>query len=227
MAQGIDPVALNTMTNPVGVLSPMEYQGFRVFKDKGKCANCHTLTNLVNNPNVARGQTELLPVLSDFSYHNLGIPKNWNSPRLNLVEFNPAGQSYIDLGLATNPAYTPGTPEYLAAKGKFKTPTLRNIARTTPYGHNGYFRSPSAPTADPIFNSLMMIVHFYSTRDVDGQGWPMTPMAPGPGFTPWPLPEVTDNLNTADMGNLMLLPDEGMALVAFLMTLTDGFAPLP
>jgi cytochrome c peroxidase len=96
-----------------------------------------------------------------------------------------------------------------------------------PYGHNGYFYSPNAPTADPVFNSLMMIVHFYSTRDVLNQGWPMTPMGQGPGFTPWPASEITANLNSVDMGTLMLSPNEGMALVAFMMTLSDGFAPLP
>jgi len=46
------------------------------------------------------------------------------------------------------------------------------------YGHNGYFKS------------LEEIVHFYNTRDVPGAGWPP--------------PEVVDNINTTEMGNLGL-----------------------
>jgi cytochrome c peroxidase len=69
------------------------------------------------------------------------------------------------------------------------------------YGHNGYFKS------------LEEIVHFYNTRDVPGAGWPP--------------PEVAVNINTAEMGNLGLNHGEELAIVAFLKTLSDGFAPTP
>ena len=39
-------------------------------------------------------------------------------------------------------------------EGKFKVPTLRNIALTSPYTHNGYFKT------------LRGVVTFYSTRNV-------------------------------------------------------------
>ena len=45
------------------------------------------------------------------------------------------------------------------ADGLFKVSTLRNLTRTAPYGHNGYFAT------------LKDIVHFYNTRDVDA-AWP-------------------------------------------------------
>ena len=67
------------------------------------------------------------------------------------------------------------------------------------YGHNGYFKS------------LKEIVHCYNTRDVSGAGWP--------------LPEVTENMNTAEMGNLGLTDAEEEAIVAFLGTLSDGYRP--
>jgi cytochrome c peroxidase len=70
------------------------------------------------------------------------------------------------------------------------------------YGHNGYFKS------------LEEIVHFYNTPDVPGAGW---------NGVPWPLPEVTVNINIADMGNLGLNHDEELAIVAFLSTLSDGY----
>jgi cytochrome c peroxidase len=96
------------------------------------------------------------------------------------------------------------------ALGKFKAPTLRNVDKRPgpdfgkPYSHNGFFKS------------LKSIVHFYNTRDV-------LPRCPE-GFTEaqalanncWPSPETSLNLNTEEMGNLGLTPEEEDALVAFL-----------
>ena len=65
------------------------------------------------------------------------------------------------------------------------------------YGHNGYFKS------------LEEIVHFYNTRDVDPA---------------WPEPEMGENVNTEEMGDLGLTPEEEAAIVAFMKTLTDGTA---
>jgi hypothetical protein len=41
----------------------------------------------------------------------------------------------------------------------------------------------------------------------------------------WPAPEVAENVNTAELGNLGLSADEEAAIVAFLKTLSDGFVP--
>jgi cytochrome c peroxidase len=81
------------------------------------------------------------------------------------------------------------------------------------YGHNGYFKS------------LWAIVHFYNTRDV-------LPTCPG-DYTEaealaancWPAPEVSENINRAELGNLGLTRAEEEAIVAFLRTLSDGFTP--
>ena len=69
--------------------------------------------------------------------------------------------------------------------GKFKVPTLRNVAKNPPYGHNGYF------------DTLYDIVHFYNTRDVPEAGW-----AP---------PEYPDTMNTEELGDLGLSYDEELA----------------
>ena len=53
---------------------------------------------------------------------------------------------------------------------------------------------------------IHIFVHFYNTRDVPGAGWPP--------------PEVADNINTAEMGNLGLNHGEELAIVAFLETLS-------
>jgi cytochrome c peroxidase len=108
---------------------------------------------------------------------------------------------------------------YEAEWGKNKVPTLRNVdlrpdaAFVKAYGHNGYFKT------------LEGIVHFYNTRDVK-------PVCPGP-YTEaealaadcWPAPEVTDNVNRDELGDLGLTAEEEDALVAFLKVLSDGYMP--
>jgi len=88
-------------------------------------------------------------------------------------------------------------PEAVAklSDGAFKVPTLRNVGKTAPYGHNGVFRT------------LAAIVHFYDTRDVAGAGW-----AP---------PEVPQNVNVDELGDLGLTAAEESDIVAFLRTLDD------
>jgi hypothetical protein len=68
-------------------------------------------------------------------------------------------------------------------------------------------------------------VHFYNTRDA-------LPKCPG-AFTEaqalaancWPAPEVPENVNNAELGNLGLTPAEEAAIVAYLTTLSDGYIP--
>lgn len=114
---------------------------------------------------------------------------------------NPAiAQAPVDLGLGGRPEIAALDPRGMQ-KGKFKVPTLRNIGLTAPYGHNGYFAT------------LNEIVDFYNTAGLPGR---------------WPKPEVTQNVNRAEMGNLKLTKKEMAAIVAFMNTLNDGYgAPLP
>jgi hypothetical protein len=85
--------------------------------------------------------------------------------------------------------------------GKHKVPTLRNVDKrpypvfVKAYGHNGFFKS------------LEEIVHFYNTRDVEE----------------WPAPEVPQNVNFDELGDLGLTADEEAAIVAFMKTLSDGY----
>ena len=50
-----------------------------------------------------------------------------------------------------------------------------------------------------------------------------TGSTPGSGVDCWPLPEVGLNMNTLELGNLGLSPQEEQAIVAFLRTLSDGY----
>ena len=39
----------------------------------------------------------------------------------------------------------------------------------------------------------------------------------------WPAPEVAENVNTGELGDLSLSAEEEAAIVAFLKTLSDGY----
>jgi cytochrome c peroxidase len=182
-------------------LTQEERKGLNLFKGKGKCSRCHVLD---------AGPNGEPPLLTDFTFDNLGVPAN---PE------NPAGSGFVDLGLGGflgDAGYT----EYAAENmGKQKVPTLRNVDKrpsdgfVKAFGHNGYFKS------------LEGIVHFYNTRDVK-------PTCPG-AYTEaqalsadcWPAAEVLDNVNTSELGDLRLKPSQEALIVAFLKTLSDGYTP--
>lgn len=145
------------------------------------------------NPRTSDGTYQ--PMLTDFSYDNLGIPVN---PRIAFL----AGPQTIDDGLGADGRMGELTALYSSADsaeeiGKFKVSSLRNIDETAPYGHNGFF-----PT-------LYSIVHFYNTRD---NNWP------GESF---PNPEVDSTVNSSELGNLGLNFEQETKIVLFLKTLTD------
>lgn len=138
----------------------------------------------------------------------IGIPKNWHSDFLSLdVEFNPDGMDFLDLGLG-------GVVGEAELYGTFKVTTLRNIALTAPYGHNGYF------------SSLAETVDFYATRDTK-------PVCVDPKATAteafergcWPAGEIDGTKNVDELGNLPLTKREKADIVAFLNSLTDGYVP--
>lgn len=177
-----------------------EQLGKDLFENKALCAACHPA-----------------PLFTDFTYDNLGVPKNLANPFYAMPpKFNPDGKNFVDVGLGgflKGAGYIPAV--YEAEWGKVKVPTLRNVDRrpdagfVKAFGHNGYFKS------------LEAIVHFYNTRDV------LPTCIPGlvEGVECWPAPEVAVNVNTDELGDLGLTPAEEAAVVAFLKTLSDGYQP--
>ncbi|MEM7398266.1 MAG: cytochrome c peroxidase [Pseudomonadota bacterium] len=173
-------------------LTAQEKRGLELFNGKAKCANCHISTPPENYPHA---------LFTDFTYDNLGLPVNPRIAALHGVDTLPP-----DLGLGGRPDIAKKHPDG-SQNGKFKVSTLRNIALTAPYGHNG------------VFATLEQIVHFYNTRDTLG----VVPDASDPGFgvTGWPAPEVPETVNKTELGDLGLTAEEEAAIVAFLKTLTD------
>lgn len=177
-------------------LTPQEALGLELFSGKAMCAECHT-----SEP----GPNGEPPLFTDFTYDNLGVPRNPDNPFYTMpADINPQGDDWVDPGLGGY-LKAAGYPEdvYMAEWGKVKVPTLRNVAGrpavnvVKAYTHNGYFKT------------LADLVHFYNTRDVDQ----------------WPAPEIDINVNVEELGNLGLTQEEEAALVAFMETLSDGYVP--
>jgi cytochrome c peroxidase len=183
-----------------GDLSPKELEGLTLFNGKGKCSACHPSVGEVGEP----------PLFTDFSFDNLGTPKNPKNPFYKMDQVylddgsavNPEGANWIDPGLggflATNPTYAALAADNM---GKHKVPTLRNVAKAP----SPYF--PKAYMHNGVFKTLKEVVHFYNTRDVET----------------WPAPEVAANVNTVELGDLGLTDEEEDAIVAFMETLSDGY----
>ncbi len=184
-------------------LTSQEQRGLLLFNGKGQCFACHPGPYF----------------FTDFDYANIGVPSNLgmigDSAKLQSyfpfyydTSFNPDGLNFVDIGLAGNPN-VPSVQKPIV-RGMQKAPTLRNVASTGPYMHNG------------VFNNLKQVVHFYNTRDKLGKC--ANNFAPNPGVNCWPSPEVPQNLNFV-IGNLGLTDAEENDIVSFLNTLTDDYVP--
>lgn len=111
-------------------------------------------------------------LLSDYGYDNLGVPSRGSK----------------DPGLG-------GHTGMEDEMGQFRAPSLRNIALTAPYFHNG--------TA----STLAEVIRFYNKRDTEPAQW---------GATDYP-----STVNREDLGNLGLTESEEADLTALMDAFTD------
>lgn len=183
-----------------------EAKGFELFKDpeKGNCLGCHVGTVDSKNPKDW--------LFTDFTYDNLGVPRNPAIPA-------NAKASYFDEGLCQREGLQKILPEGVELSsfcGAFKVPTLRNIAVTAPYFHNG------------AITNLRDTVAFYVTRDTNPELW-YPKSADGKVLKlNDTTPAAIANVNTGEVPydrkpgeTPRLSEDEIDAVVAFLKTLTD------
>lgn len=109
-------------------LSDSAQEGLRIFRGRGNCVSCH------NGPLAADGK-----------FHRIGVPENpdvWNNPLRAITMLRHYSTS--------------GMPNYMNArtdvgsyaitknerdKGKFLTPSLRELKYTAPYMHNGMLKT--------------------------------------------------------------------------------------
>jgi cytochrome c peroxidase len=181
-------------------LTSAEARGLAAFNDpaKGNCARCH--------PSGIRNGA--FPQFTDFGYAALGLPRNTAIPA-------NADPRYVDLGLC-GPLRTDliGKKEYC---GMFRTPTLRNVATRRAFFHNG------------VVHSLRDAVRFYAERDTKPERWYGAAQGTVQSFNDLPS---AYQANIDDQAPFHPRPGERPALrdadiddiVAFLATLTDGYA---
>jgi cytochrome c peroxidase len=175
-------------------LTDAELRGMAIFQDpaRGNCASCHPP-----------------PLFTNHAYANVGLPRFRDAAFLQLgPELNPQGDAYVDHGLMQ----TTGDPRH---DGKFRTPTLRNLTYTQPYGHNGYFRQ------------LRDIVDFIVTRDLgSSQARGSCTRIDPKTRCAWPAPEVPATIDSA-VGRIDLDDQAIDDLVAFLRTLDEPMSSAP
>ena len=218
-------------------LTAQEQRGMALFSNagEGNCSACHPITS-------ADGVTP--PLFTDFSYDNLGVPRNTaisanaDNTTLGYVPSDGDGDihHYYDLGTC-GPFRNDNGLNLFGQCGQFKVPTLRDIALTAPYFHNGQFAT------------LQDAVGFYVRRDTNPDQFYPTDAAGnvtkfddllaeyGGEFMvnindPASDANYFGNVNTVEIpynrrlgGTPALNADQINDVVAFLCTLTDGFDP--
>lgn len=182
-------------------LTAQELRGLALFNapNKGNCAACHSSLPADGHP----------ALFTDFSYDNLGLPRNAAIP----ANTDPA---HADLGLCQSSALQGKQRPDLC--GSFKVPSLRNVAGRRCLFHNC------------AFTDLTQAVRFYVSRDTQPQAW-YPPDAQGRVDAYNDLPaEYRQYVNTTEApydrrpGQAAALSNNEIDdLVAFLATLSDGW----
>ncbi len=164
-------------------LTPLEDLGKSIFfsNNNSSCATCHVL----------KGEDKKGETFTNYEYHNIGIP-------INKILRAKNGVKDIDKGLLNNP-----TVSDKKELGKFKVPTLRNVAVTAPYMHNG------------VFKDLRTVVEFYDKYNNKER---LINQETG---KPWADPEVKDTISHKELKAKKQNDRKIDALVAFMKLLTD------
>lgn len=164
-------------------LTPLEDLGKSIFfsNNNNSCATCHVL----------KGEDKEGETFTNYEFHNIGTPSNKTLRAKNKV-------TQIDKGLAENPNITDASQT-----GKYKVPTLRNVAVTAPYMHNG------------VFSDLKTVIEFYDKYNNKQRAINKETKKP------WDEPEVKENMALKELKAKELTDKKVEALVAFLKILTD------
>lgn len=130
----------------VDALSPSAQRGLALFVGEAGCRNCH-----------------VGPLFSDGEFHSVGIPPRgggrpqdsgrWDGARRLLASPFRADGAHSDAPQGERARALDVLVQSSENWGQFKTPSLRNVARTAPYMHAGQFAS------------LDEVVHYYSTLE--------------------------------------------------------------
>jgi cytochrome c peroxidase len=125
--------------NP-GQVSEAAARGFALFRGRARCSRCHTFS-------------AQMPFFTDFNFHNTGVAANHpNFNRLVQQAFDLAEKGLpedvtkkaIDKLAQENGGQELGrflVSRHVLDLGSYRTPSLRNVALTAPYFHDGSART--------------------------------------------------------------------------------------
>ncbi|MEN8107307.1 MAG: cytochrome c peroxidase [Pseudomonadota bacterium] len=156
-------------------LNEQELRGRNIFLTKGRCVSCHVIE-----------QTQAL--FTDNRFHNIGVgfKKIRGKEGETAAEFlkgKRAGAN-VDVTVLTAENMSElgrfAATENMSAVGAFKTPTLRNVAATAPYMHDGSLKT------------LMDVIEFYDLGGRELKTDPFSPFLSG-GIRPLDLTEEEEN----------------------------------
>lgn len=167
-------------------ISAQARRGFDVFMNKGRCVSCHTIE-------------QDFALFTDNRFHNIGV--GINRIQADVARLAPAFLAAkaqgvdVDKAVLTNPKVSElgrfAVTDTLDEIGSFKTSTLRNVAVTAPFMHDGSLAT------------LRDVVEHYNNGGITRKADPVNDFLSG-GIRP-----------------LDLTDDEISDLVAFLETLTS------
>lgn len=189
----------DAMVRAQATFTPPETRGMALFMDagKGNCAACHLM-----NPTSGKPEDSLF---SEFTYYATGVPRNTAIPR-------NSDPSFYDLGLCGPERTAPTLPANVLPGvtidnfcGKFRMPTLRNVAERPAFMHNGFFKD------------LRDVVRFYSNRKINSTTNDL------PARYQANIEKVKAPFNRAATDGPALTEPEVNDIVAFLRTLSDGY----
>jgi len=176
-------------------MTPEEELG-RVLFFSQQFTNCNTCHMLKTSP-TAEGET-----FTNYEFHNIGVPRNVATRDAVRKDVGFTDNGLLDNAAIEDPVY----------RGKYKTPSLRNVAVTGPYMHNG------------VFADLETVVRFYNKYNSKAE---INQTNPETG-KPWGEPEVAETISLKELEQGDALDEKRIdAIVAFLKTLTDArYEPL-
>ncbi len=169
-------------------------RGFKLFSGKANCIACHTI-----NKNSA--------IFTDHQLHNTGHGYNVSfnvRPKKQQLLVAPGHYIKIDSNLfdsvsekKPNDVGLYEITEDPADRWKYKTPSLRNIALTAPYMHDGAFKT------------LEEVVNFYNQGGAPNEE--LDPLIKPLGLTPEEIQDIVAFLNNLTGSNVDELISDGFA----------------
>lgn len=132
-------------------MTPLQVEGMKLFVGKAGCVKCHNGANF-----------------TDEKLHITGVPKNplEDDPLVQVTRNFVIRQAGLDSSKIDEDPGAYISTKKRKYKGAFKTPSLRNVALTPPYMHNGVFKTldeviefynkggGNVPNKDPVLKPL-------------------------------------------------------------------------